>query len=124
MDYGNLFFEFIWYIKEFRPRAFLIENVAGLLSVDDGVQVQKAVEELCANGYQVQEPKILNAASYGLPQHRQRVFLIGSRKGECPQFPTPDPYFVPCWTAIDCDRPARTWSEMDEVNIMIWGGER
>lgn len=95
-DYGNLLFEFIWYIKEFRPRAFLIENVAGLLSVDDGVQVQRAVEELCAAGYQVQEPRVLNAAAFGVPQHRQRVFLLGSRTGERPQFPVSDPLFVPC----------------------------
>jgi len=96
VDYGNLLFEFIWYIKEFLPRAFLIENVAGLLSVDDGVQVQKAVEELCAAGYQVQEPKVLNAASFGVPQYRQRVFLLGSRTGECPQYPVREPLLVPC----------------------------
>lgn len=95
-DYGNLLFEFIWYIKEFRPRAFLIENVAGLLSVDDGVQVQRAVEELSAVGYQVQQPKVLNAASFGVPQYRQRVFLVGSRTGDCPNFPRPDPVYVPC----------------------------
>lgn len=96
VDYGNLLFEFIWYIKEFRPRAFLIENVAGLLSVDDGVQVQRAVKELRAAGYEVQHPQVLNAASFGVPQHRHRVFLLGSRTGECPKFPTPDPLRVPC----------------------------
>jgi len=96
VDYGNLLFEFIWYIKEFRPRAFLIENVAGLLSVDDGIQVQRAVEELVAAGYQVQSPRVVNAASFGVPQYRQRVFLIGSRTGECPQFPIPDSLRVPC----------------------------
>ncbi len=95
-DYGNLLFEFIWYIKEFRPRAFLIENVAGLLSVDDGVQVQRAVEELAEAGYQVQAPKVLNAAAHGVPQYRQRVFIIGSRTGKCPQFPVPEPLLVPC----------------------------
>lgn len=96
IDFGNLLFEFIWYIKEFRPRAFLIENVAGLISVDDGVQVHKAVEELSAAGYQVQAPKVLNAASFGVPQYRQRVFLLGSRTGDCPEYPIPNPLLVPC----------------------------
>ena len=76
-EFGNLLFEFIWYIKELKPRAFLIENVVGLLSIDGGYQIEKAIKTLRETGYNVTKA-ILNAADYGVPQHRRRMFIVGT----------------------------------------------
>ena len=65
---GNLLFDFVHLIVAFKPKAFVIENVTGLRDVDDGVQLLTAIEQLKANGYIVQEPFVLDAAHYGVPQ--------------------------------------------------------
>ena len=76
-EFGNLLFEFIWYIEKLKPKSFLIENVAGLLSIDGGYQIKKAIKILQAAGYKVTKA-ILNAADYGVPQYRHRLFIIGA----------------------------------------------
>ncbi len=76
---GNLMFDFIKLILEFKPRAFLIENVPGLRDLDDGKQLTKAIKILEANDYHIESPFILNAADFNVPQHRNRLFIIGSR---------------------------------------------
>ena len=86
---GNLLFNYIEVILYFRPEVFLIENVDGLLTIDDGVQARHACSLLRDAGYQVAEPKIVNAAEYGVPQKRLRTLIIGSRIGE---FKFPEPY--------------------------------
>lgn len=79
---GNLLFDFISLVKQFRPAAFLIENVAGLADVDDGVQLKEALKTLTDSGYQVEKPQILNAANYQVPQQRHRMFIVGNRIGK------------------------------------------
>lgn len=76
---GNLFFEYIALIKHFKPRAFLIENVPGLIDVDNGEQLQKAYQELAACGYLIHQPLILKADAYSVPQQRTRLFIVGNR---------------------------------------------
>ena len=76
---GNLLFDFIKLIIEFRPKAFVIENVPGLRDLDGGEQLQIAIADLRAAGYRVAEPKVLDAAQHGIPQQRLRLFVIGSR---------------------------------------------
>lgn len=76
---GNLFFDYIELIKHFQPRAFLIENVPGLMEIDDGEQLDNAYAELEKAGYQINEPLILRADHYRVPQQRTRLFVIGSR---------------------------------------------
>ena len=63
---GNLFFEYIALIKHFKPRAFLIENVPGLIDVDNGEQLEKAYRELEACGYIINQPLILKATHNSL----------------------------------------------------------
>lgn len=76
---GNLLFEYIALIRAFRPKAFLIENVPGLFDVDGGVQLKRAVRQLEKAGYRVENPFVLNAAEYSVPQHRFRLFIVGTR---------------------------------------------
>lgn len=76
-ELGNLLFDFIWYIKKLKPRSFLIENVVGLLSIDGGYQIKKAIKTLQETGYKVTKA-VLNAADYGVPQQRHRLFIVGT----------------------------------------------
>lgn len=79
---GNLLFDYIALIKHFKPRAFLIENVPGLMELDNGEQLATVCAELEAAGYTVNPPEILVASNYRIPQQRQRLFVIGSRTGK------------------------------------------
>jgi DNA (cytosine-5)-methyltransferase 1 len=76
---GNLLFDFITLIKEFLPKAFIIENVPGLRDIDNGVQLTAAIKTLRSAGYNVAEPFVLDAAHYNVPQRRLRLFVVGSR---------------------------------------------
>lgn len=87
---GNLLFDYVNLIIEFRPKAFVLENVPGLRDLDGGEQLQIAIAELRRAGYGVPEPMVLNAAQHGIPQHRLRLFVVGSR-GTGGNFKTPAP---------------------------------
>ncbi len=100
-QYGNLLFDYIWYIKEFQPRAFVIENVAGLLEISDGTQVAVAVQSLREAGYDVATPRVLNAADYGVPQARMRAFICGSRSANQLELPASVGTRVPCFKALE-----------------------
>lgn len=76
---GNLLFEYIDLIKHFRPRAFLIENVPGLVDVDGGEQLERAYRELESCGYKIHQPLTLKADYHFVPQQRIRLFIIGNR---------------------------------------------
>jgi DNA (cytosine-5)-methyltransferase 1 len=67
------------------PRAFLFENVEGFLTGGDGAFVLELLEPLVDAGYQIHVRKV-NAANFGVPQHRKRVIVIGGL-GWAPSFP-------------------------------------
>lgn len=85
---GNLLFDYVKLILEFRPKVFIVENVPGLRDVDGGEQLNSAVQMLSKAGYTVAPPTVLDAARYGVPQQRQRLFLVGSRDGKVFKFPS------------------------------------
>lgn len=74
-------------IARFRPRAFVFENVEGFLTAEGGERVIELLDPVIAAGYRVHLRKI-NAANYGVPQHRKRVLAIGGL-GFDPSFPEP-----------------------------------
>lgn len=85
---GTLFYEFARLVKEMKPKSFIFENVKGLLSHDSGKTwevIQSVFKEL---GY-AYFPKVLNAKDYGMPQNRERLFVIGFRKKRNFEFPDP-----------------------------------
>lgn len=86
---GNLLFDFLEIIKHFRPTAFLIENVPGLLEVDGGEQLQRAYQDMEKAGYSIHEPIALLAAEHFVPQNRTRLFVVGNRVGK--NFAPPKP---------------------------------
>ena len=75
---GQLFFEFIRILDAKKPKFFLAENVPGILSPKHGASLQKIKASLKKSGY-VLSLKLLNAADYGVPQDRKRVFIVGIR---------------------------------------------
>jgi DNA (cytosine-5)-methyltransferase 1 len=87
---GTLLFDFVNYIKWFKPKVFVIENVAGLLTIDGGEQLDKVLKELREIGYEHTPPKTVNAVDYGVPQYRERLIVWGTlKKGVTPKLPTP-----------------------------------
>ena len=80
---SSLFYEFVRLLRErgeHRPRWVILENVKGLFSSDRGWDFGKVLFELAALGYGV-EYALLNSKDYGVPQSRERVFLIGDLTG-------------------------------------------
>lgn len=81
-------------LRDLKPRAFLIENVHGLMfrGKDEGLRLLRdttnAINVSTGTEYSFQVAK-LNAADYGIPQTRERVFIIGARDGTVFKFPTP-----------------------------------
>ena len=76
---GNLLFDFVDLVVHFRPKVFVIENVPGLRDLDGGKQLGEAISILEGAGYNVEEPEVWEAADYGIPQYRQRMFVVGAR---------------------------------------------
>jgi site-specific DNA-cytosine methylase len=88
---SKLMWEFIRMVNEIQPKIFMIENVPGLLRFKDFFY--ELLESLEACGYVVRFTE-LNAVSYGVPQHRIRIFIDGGRKDTnfIPTFPVPQYY--------------------------------
>ena len=77
---GGLIEDFIRFVRELQPRIFVMENVVGLQSIHDGDYLKRIVDGLRKSGYRCRF-FILNAADYGVPQRRRRLFIVGSRLG-------------------------------------------
>ena len=71
-----LYLEYCRIVELINPEFFVLENVKGLLTLNDGMFKKDITERFKKLGYNV-ESKILNAADYGIPQNRQRVFFVG-----------------------------------------------
>lgn len=77
---GTLFFEVEDILRKHQPRAFFLENVKGLAIHDKGRTLKTILDHLDDAGYDVVPPQILNAMDFGVPQHRERIYIIGFRK--------------------------------------------
>lgn len=78
--HGTLFFEIARILKIKRPTYLLLENVKGLLNHEKGNTFRKIIQTLSELGYDVQW-LVLNSKFHGVPQNRERVFIIGSLRG-------------------------------------------
>lgn len=89
---SRLVFEFLRIAKEIKPKFLLIENVPGMLSAQKGEFMKELVKIIDEIGYNVRTPiQILNAANFGVPQNRKRVFILAGRKdlNIIPDYPLP-----------------------------------
>lgn len=89
-------------VSELKPKYCVFENVKGLTLGKHRKFLDEMIAALSDAGYDVVMPyQVLNAASYGVPQSRQRLFLIGSRRGLLePSYPEPSNTQVTVWDAI------------------------
>jgi DNA (cytosine-5)-methyltransferase 1 len=115
---GTLFFEIEAILRKHQPKAFFLENVKGLAIHDRGRTLKTILEHLDDAGYDVVPPQILNAMDYGVPQHRERIYIIGFRKDlgiNIADFHYPEP------TTIGDKRPKfRDVMEKSEVSVKYY----
>ena len=84
---SKLFFEIIRVLKEKKPQGFLLENVKGLASLNEGKILAEMIKALKDIGYNVSH-KVLNTKEYGnTPQIRERIYIVGFLKGVFFKFP-------------------------------------
>lgn len=75
-DRAILFEEYFRILNIIRPKMFIFENVSGLLSMQKGKLIETIKDKFSSLGYTL-KMKLLDAANYGVPQHRERVILVG-----------------------------------------------
>lgn len=100
---NRLYLSYIRLVEEIKPKAFVIENVPGLVELFNGKIKDSIIEKFTDMGYNIQY-RILCAADYGVPQSRRRVVFVGVRKGEF-IYPEPVNDIVTCEMALS-DLPA------------------
>lgn len=90
---GTLFFDVAEIIRRKRPKAFFLENVKGLKIHDKGKTLDTILNVLRNNlDYFVPDPEIVNAMNFGVPQHRERIYIVGFRKDtKVKSFKYPEP---------------------------------
>lgn len=80
---GTLFFDVAEILMRKRPKAFFLENVKGLQIHDKGKTMRTILNVLREDlNYYVPDPQVVNAMDFGVPQHRERVFIVGFRKDQ------------------------------------------
>nr|DAS44307.1 MAG TPA: Cytosine specific methyltransferase [Caudoviricetes sp.] len=78
---GTLFFEICRFASILRPKYLFLENVRGLLNHDGGATFETIIRTLDGLGYDV-EWQVLNSKNFGVPQNRERVFIVGHLRGQ------------------------------------------
>lgn len=102
-------------LTEARPRAFLLENVEGLgfRGKDEGLRLiteeLKRINAACGTRYSASFA-VLNAAEFGVPQQRRRMFIIGARDGTSFRFPSP----------THAREPETDWAETRQAHVTAW----
>ena len=78
---GTLFFDVAEIIKRKKPKAIFLENVKGLINHDKGKTLTTILNVLRNDlNYYVPEPQVMNAKDFGVPQNRERIYIVGFRK--------------------------------------------
>lgn len=77
---GTLFFDVAEVLRRKQPAAFFLENVKGLKIHDRGRTLTTILNTLDEVGYVVPQPQVMNAMYFGVPQHRERIYIVGFRK--------------------------------------------
>ncbi|MCM8764820.1 MAG: DNA cytosine methyltransferase, partial [Candidatus Omnitrophica bacterium] len=86
----KLYIQYGRFLKEFRPKAFVFENVPGLITAKKGLFFENLKKYFAETGYRLYD-RILNAADFGVLQNRKRVFIVGWRKDIPFSFPELEP---------------------------------
>ncbi|APC96961.1 DNA (cytosine-5-)-methyltransferase [Francisella frigiditurris] len=86
---GTLFYDFARVVKEVQPKVFIYENVKGLINHDNGNTFDVVKSTFNELGYKYYY-KVLNSKDYGIPQHRERIFVVGFKDPKV-NFEFPEP---------------------------------
>lgn len=123
---GTLFFDVAEIIKQHRPRAVFLENVKGLVNHKSGKTLATILNVLRNDlGYIVPDPKILNAKDYGVPQNRERIFIVGFRndlaeRASFFEYPKPQKKKVTIKSILEKEPvPARYYLSKQYLNTLI-----
>lgn len=84
---GVLFREYVRLLKKLSPKGFLFENVYGIIGAQNGEAWKEILQEFSEVGYHLFY-RIVDAADYGVPQHRERLLIVGLKEGQF-KFPRP-----------------------------------
>ncbi|UZP04706.1 DNA cytosine methyltransferase [Clostridium botulinum] len=104
---NHLYLEYCRVVEVIKPKFFVIENVKGLLTLNNGMFKDDIIHRFSKLGYNISF-KVLNASNYGVPQNRQRVFFIGLKEDEF-EFPMEKDYKVSTFEAL---------SDLPELDVM------
>jgi DNA (cytosine-5)-methyltransferase 1 len=85
---NSLYLQMLSTVEKLQPKIFIAENVDGLRQNFGGKYLKEIIKDFSSIGYRV-EYRILDAAAFGLPQHRRRIFFVGTR--DCADFEWPRP---------------------------------
>lgn len=134
---NSLVREFVRLVSELRPAYFVFENVKGLTVGSHRAFLDELIQVFHDCGYQVRLPwRVLDAAYFGVPQHRERLILLGARNSlELPRYPAPScrpadvaglelPVGPSCQGALGDIPDADAFPELlasDEVRTEAWG---
>lgn len=111
-------------INEIRPKFIVMENVKGILTLENGAYLQNVLSILKEAGYNA-EYKLINMADYGVPEVRERVIILGNRIGLPVSFPKPDhsdnpnddlPAWESCWDVL---RDLENMSDNPDFNHVV-----
>ena len=119
---GTLFFDIARIAKQKRPAVLFLENVKNVLSHNNGETIKQMMSILDDIGYDA-KIKLLNAARYGTPQRRERVYIIGLRKDIIHEkFIYPDPLDLPIYieNILDNDKCAVEEATIHRKDIEFW----
>ena len=106
---GKIIYHCIKYINKKKPKIFILENVKGLLTIDKGKTMSNILKELRKSNIYHIDYKLLNAKDYGIPQNRNRLFIVGIKKSLLVNktaktneiFPNPIKLRKSCWELVD-----------------------
>lgn len=87
---NSLVRDFVRIVAELRPAYFVFENVKGLTVGEQRLFLEELIQAFVETGYRIRLPwKVVDVAEFGVPQHRERLILIGAREGQSlPEYPS------------------------------------
>ena len=101
---GTLFYYFAKLIKDVQPKAFIFENVPGMITHDGGRTWSKVLEVFNRLNYHIVFKNVLNSSDFGIPQNRKRLFVVGIKDSKAAKaFASPQP--------VKLERFAQTYLE-------------
>lgn len=89
---GQLIFDFVRFVAELKPTAFILENVPNLQAISNGQVYQQLLDRFQALKYNIAYGR-LSSADYGVPQNRKRLFMVGTVARQITNFPPPATHF-------------------------------